>query len=235
MPPLSNPGNEFDTYHTSYSDAVNKSIAFSGLDVDFFTRAKAVRLVDWLRENIGNPKELSVLDVGCGVGNYHPLLVGDIGKLAGVDPSAECIEVATSRNLGVTYKSFDGRRIPFGDNTFDAAFAICVMHHVPPPQWNEFSTELARVVRPGGAVLIYEHNPYNPLTQRVVSNCPFDKNAVLLKKRQIESFMLDAGLSQVCGRYILAIPSISGMLRRVDDAFGVLPLGAQYYVAATKA
>ena len=229
------PDNEFDAYRTSYSEAVNKSIAFSGLDVDFFTRAKAVRLVDWLAENVGMASGLSVLDVGCGIGNYHPLLVDKLGRLTGVDPSAECIAEARTRNAGVDYQASDGDTLPFADDTFDAAFAICVMHHVPPPQWARFASEMARVVRPGGAVLIYEHNPYNPLTQRVVSNCPFDANAVLLKKREVENYLRGAGLAEVGGRYILTVPSISGVMRAVDEAFGILPLGAQYYVAAKRA
>ena len=36
----------FDEYKESYSDTVNNSIGFSGLDVDFFTRVKADYLVD---------------------------------------------------------------------------------------------------------------------------------------------------------------------------------------------
>ena len=92
------PGAEFDAYRSSYSDAVNRSISFSGLDVDFFTRAKAVRLLDILGDLIGPPEALSLLDVGCGVGNYHQLLRSQVGQLTGVDPSSECIEEAKSKN-----------------------------------------------------------------------------------------------------------------------------------------
>ncbi|TIP52114.1 MAG: methyltransferase domain-containing protein, partial [Mesorhizobium sp.] len=84
-------GNEFDAYRHSYSEAVNEAISFSGLDVDFFTRAKAVRLLDLLKSTLGPANNLSILDVGCGVGNYHPILRGKVGKLTGVDPSPECI------------------------------------------------------------------------------------------------------------------------------------------------
>ena len=221
---------EFDAYRTNYSDAVNDSISFSGLDVDFFTRAKAVRLVDLFDRMIAAPNSLSVLDVGCGVGSYHSLLRGKIGQISGVDPSSECIAEARKNNPDVKYKVYDGDILPYGDGEFDASFAICVMHHVPQAKWSQFSSELARVTRPGGLVVLFEHNPYNPLTQRAVSNCPFDADAVLLSKRHLMGFLKRAGLKGVEGRYILNVPSISGMLRKVDDVLGVVPLGAQYYV-----
>jgi len=40
---------EFDHYRDTYNDHVNESIAFSGLKVDFFTRAKAAYLCDAFR------------------------------------------------------------------------------------------------------------------------------------------------------------------------------------------
>ena len=41
--------------------------------------------------------------------------------------------------------------------------------------------ELKRVLRAGGACVIFEHNPLNPLTVQAVNTCPFDENAVLIK------------------------------------------------------
>ncbi|EJL58071.1 methylase involved in ubiquinone/menaquinone biosynthesis [Rhizobium sp. CF122] len=229
---MSNQNNsEFDAYRTTYADTVNQAISFSGLKLDFFTKAKAVRLVSLLREKVGNPMSLSILDVGCGVGSYHPLLKDSVGKITGIDPSSECIEEGRKNNPNVDYVDYDGTAMPFGDGTFDASFAICVMHHVPPQQWNEFSREMVRVTRKGGLVVIFEHNPYNPLTKWIVSNCPFDENAVLLTKRQTASILGDAGLKNIEGRYILTVPAIDGVARVVDDMFGSLPFGAQYYVA----
>lgn len=227
-------GSEFDAYRDNYSDTVNESIAFSGLDVDFFTRAKATRLLELLSRHVGSPADLSVLDVGCGVGNYHGVLKDRIGKLTGVDPSAECIAEARQRHPDLEYATYDGERIPYPADHFDAAYAICVMHHVLPEIWPVFASELARVTRPGGIVAIFEHNPYNPVTRRIVSNCPFDENAVLLSKRSVVKHLRSAGLSVAEGRYILTLPAESGIFRRIDNALGFLPMGAQYYVAGQK-
>jgi SAM-dependent methyltransferase len=222
--------NEFDAYRTTYAEAVNDSISFSGLNVDFFTRAKAVRLVEILATKIGDPSKLSILDVGCGVGTYHPLLRGKVGRISGIDPSAECIQEAKKNNPDVDYQTYDGQRLPYDNDTFDATYAICVMHHVPQANWSRFVAEMTRVTRPGGLVILFEHNPYNPLTRRAVSTCPFDADAVLLSKRTASGYLRQAGLEDVQGEYILTIPAIDGFLRKIDGALGKLPVGAQYYV-----
>lgn len=222
--------NEFDAYRSTYAKAVNDSIAFSGLNVDFFTQAKAVRLVDLLATLIGPPNELSVLDVGCGVGTYHPLLRGKVGRITGIDPSAACIDEARKNNPDVSYRTYDGSKLPYEDGTFDAVYAICVMHHVPQEDWRQFSDELTRVTKPGGLVILFEHNPYNPFTRKAVSTCPFDADAVLLSKSTASDYLRNAGLRDVHGGYILTIPSIGGVLRKIDDVLGSMPFGAQYYV-----
>ncbi len=60
---------EFDAYSKSYDEAVNSSIGFSGLKVDFFTRVKAQYIKGLIAGQFGDAKGVRVLDVGCGVGN----------------------------------------------------------------------------------------------------------------------------------------------------------------------
>lgn len=221
---------EFDAYRKSYAQTVNDSIAFSGLKMDFFTKAKASRLVSLLKENFSELAELSILDVGCGVGTYHPLLRGEVGQIAGIDLSRDCIEEAASNNPDVAYKHYSGTKFPFADKTFDVSFAVCVMHHVPPEQWTTFASEMARVTRKGGLVVVFEHNPYNPLTRRAVNTCPFDADAVLLTRKMTVKQLRDAGLTNVEGQYILTLPAIDGVALAVDKILGRFPFGAQYYV-----
>ncbi len=224
---------EFDAYRSTYRDAVNDAISFSGLKVDFFTKAKAAHLLNLLALKVGTPHNLSILDVGCGVGVYHPLLRGCVGKITGVDLSRECLEEAGISNPDVVYRHYSGSALPFKDDVFDASFAICVMHHVPPSQWANFVSEMARVTRAGGLVILFEHNPFNPLTRRAVNTCPFDADAVLLSKKMVSEYLLITGLKNVEGRYILTIPAIDGFPLMIDRMFGRLPLGAQYFVYGT--
>lgn len=220
---------EFDAYAGSYDDAVNRSLAFLGAKVDYFTKVKAAYLLDLLGGHFGQTAGLNLLDVGCGVGNYHALVGGHIGSLAGTDLSAACLAEAATRNPGVAYQPYDGARLPYADNQFDAAVTICVMHHVPPAQWPAFAAEMKRVVRPGGLAIVFEHNPFNPLTRRVVNNCEFDADAVLLRPRQTRRLLAGAGFGEVRSRSILSIPSFGKVTRALDLTLGHLPLGAQYF------
>jgi predicted TPR repeat methyltransferase len=80
----------FDSYGNNYRDVVQSSIDFSGLPHSFFMRAKA----DLLRELIVRRLEAEkpvMLDVGCGVGSFHPLLRGMVGRLSGIDVSSASI------------------------------------------------------------------------------------------------------------------------------------------------
>lgn len=225
---------EFDRYQTTYKDAVNKALGFSGLKVDFFTRAKADYLLDLLRDELGDPRRVNLLDVGCGVGNYHQLVGPKVGHLVGVDVSEACLAQARANNPSVDYSLYDGGRLPFADDSFDAVFAVCVMHHVPPRNWSNFVAEMRRVLRPGGLALIFEHNPLNPLTRRVVDRCEFDRDAVLLKARETVALFEQGRFTDVARRFILTVPAAGPVTRRIDRMFASLPFGAQYYVQATK-
>jgi len=225
---------EFDTYKTSYRDAVNASLSFSGLDVDFFTRVKADYLLDLLGTRFGDPAALNLIDIGCGVGNYHKLLKPHLASLTGVDVAAECVAQAAAENPDVRYDSYDGGRLPYADSSFDAAFTICVMHHVPPADWANFVAEAMRVLKPGGMFAVFEHNPLNPLTMRVVNRCPFDRDAVLLRSGKTVDLMRAAGFAEVTPRFILSLPAANGLLRKADRLFSRLPFGAQYYVTGIK-
>jgi ubiquinone/menaquinone biosynthesis C-methylase UbiE len=224
----------FDEYDKNYSDTVNKSVAFTGLDVDFFTKVKAGYILDICERAFGAASTVRALDVGCGVGNFHRLLQPHFAALSGVDVSAAAIAQAEQRHEKVDYRVYDGHRLPYDDNSFDLAFTICVMHHVPPAQWPAFSREMRRVIRPGGVALVFEHNPQNPLTLRAVNNCPFDEDAVLLRSTETAKLMHDAGFAKIDTRFILSIPAAGPTLRKIDRAFSRLPFGAQYYVQSSK-
>jgi ubiquinone/menaquinone biosynthesis C-methylase UbiE len=219
----------FDRYDERYDQAVNDAIAFSKLKVDFFVRVKAAYMQDILAAHFGDPSGIDLLDVGCGVGNYHPYWIDQVGSLRGVDVSTKCIERAAERNPRVVYEAYDGDRLPFADRSFDAVVTICVMHHVDPQQRPGFVAELRRVLRPGGIAVVFEHNPSNFLTRRVVANCIFDEGVILQQHQETETLMRQEGFDVHPSRFILLLPAFTKLLRRVDGLFSRLPLGAQYF------
>jgi SAM-dependent methyltransferase len=222
----------FDSYRSNYRDVVQSSIDFSGLPHSFFMRAKVDLLRELIVRRLG-PEKPAMLDVGCGVGSFHPLLRGMAGRLSGIDVSSESIAQARADNRDVDYRAFDGRSFPFDDAGFDLVTAICVLHHVAPAEWAHFMNEMRRVVRPGGLVCVIEHNPLNPLTRLAVARCEFDRDAVLLGAGKMRKLMAAGGLREIGARYFLLLPWDAKPARRVEGALSSVPLGAQYVAFGT--
>jgi ubiquinone/menaquinone biosynthesis C-methylase UbiE len=221
---------EFDRYNDSYDDAVNRAISFSGQKVESFTRAKADDLIRTIASHFEQPRRLNLLDVGCGIGNYHPFLTPVVGAVSGVDVSGACITKAQERNPSVAYSVYDGDRLPYPDGKFDVTFCVCVIHHVPPDRWQQFVNEMRRVTRAGGLIVVYEHNPKHPLTRKVVHDCEFDRDAVLLTMAQSRALLEGTGCAEVMAGSILTLPPIGGFIERLDGLFAKLPFGSQYRV-----
>ncbi|MGH6664308.1 MAG: class I SAM-dependent methyltransferase [Pseudolabrys sp.] len=218
----------FDSYDKSYGAIVQSSIDFSGLPHSFFMAAKADILRDIIATRLDGRQKPAALDVGCGVGEFHPWMRGAFRRLCGTDVSAATIAQARRNNPNVEYEAYDGSVFPYDRATFDLATAICVMHHVPPARWRNFLDEMRRVVRPGGLVCIIEHNPLNPLTRLAVSRCEFDRDAVLLRAGRTRRLMAESGLREVETRFFLLLPWATPLMRRIERGLARIPFGAQY-------
>ncbi|MGV8834209.1 MAG: class I SAM-dependent methyltransferase [Devosia sp.] len=225
---------DFDRLTESYEKEIGQSLAFSGMEHQFFIDKKRDMLLALAEAQCGDVSKLDVLDLGCGLGGYHPGLKDVFATLHGTDVSKASVDMAAKRHPWVQYSSYDGKRLPYDDNSFDAVFTITVMHHVPPEQWPAFVAEMHRVLKPGGIGMVFEHNPYNPATQYIVRSCVIDKDAVLLKPYVTRRLFRDAGFADVVTRAMFTVPPKGDFLSAVDAAFGFLPIGAQYYLKATK-
>ena len=106
-------------------------------------------------------------------------LVGDSGRVIGVDPSRvfvrEARRLAHQHGLGsrVRFEVGNGLRLRFGDGTFDATLAVTVLLHVPDA--DRLLREMIRVTRPWGIVAVQDQDfgtlaldhPDPALTQRL--------------------------------------------------------------------
>jgi SAM-dependent methyltransferase len=221
-------GELFDNYDMSYGAVVQSSIDFSGLPHSFFTAAKVDALRELIAARLPGLRKPHMLDVGCGIGEFHAFVRGMFGRLCGAEVSRASIAQARIRNPEVQYEAYAGATLPYDSATFDLSIAICVLHHVPPPRWVGFLREMRRVVRPGGLVCLIEHNPFNPLTRLAVARCEFDRDAVLLRAGRTRAMMAEAGLHGAQSHYFLLLPSAAPLARRVERGFRRIPLGAQY-------
>ncbi len=112
---------------------------------DGYSGAADLRVVELLKEFVRTYglETKSVLEVGCGRGWYQNLVANWTG-----------VDLAESAGAGIHKPFFcaPAEKLPFPDSSFDAAWTIHVLEHVSPLE--AALEELARVVRPGGVVLI---------------------------------------------------------------------------------
>src|SRR5438552_279452 len=217
----------FDQYEGNYRDVVQQAIDFAGLEYEFFVKSKA-RIIKQLATRFDRAADVSLLDVGCGVGILHDHLGGAFARICGVDVSELSIEAAKERHPYFEYRVMEGNRIPYPSAAFDIVTAINVLHHIDPPARRDFVLELKRLIRPSGLACIIEHNPLNPLTRLAVLRCPFDRDAHLLRAAQANRLLKAAGFAHVRASYFLLTPLSSKATHHLERWLSALPLGAQY-------
>jgi SAM-dependent methyltransferase len=222
----------FDRYASCYTDAVDAAITASGENSGFFARLKA----DRVRRTPGIAAPRRILDFGCGVGGSTRALAETFptATVIGCDESPESVRVARNASplahdrVLLLVQGPPG--LPLRDSSVDVAFASCVFHHIAAPAQLGWIKEVRRVLRPGAAFFLFEHNPYNPLTRRVVNAIPFDAGVTLLRPAYAAGLMRSAGLRVDRPRYYFFFPHILRRLRRMDPYLDWLPIGGQYYV-----
>jgi SAM-dependent methyltransferase len=226
---------EFDRFSGSYEELLKDPIRdrFKGSGPQFFHLRKRDLIREYFSARGIDTRGLSYLDVGCGKGELLALLRDDFHQVAGCDPSPAML--SSIQNVETRVQEEPGK-IPFADAAFDFITAVCVYHHVPPSSRLTLTREAYRVLRPGGAFAIVEHNPYNPVTRLIVSRTPVDAGAVLLRPSEAGESMRLAGFTCLAPRYFLYFPE--PIYRRAGDRLERLlrsvPLGGQYAIFGTK-
>lgn len=91
----------------------------------------------------------TVLDVGCGTGNF---VETDPSRIMGIDYNQDCVKICLSKGLNVM--EGNALEIPFSDNSFDGVYSAHIMHVFPPEKAVKYLSELVRVVKPNGLILV---------------------------------------------------------------------------------
>lgn len=107
-----------------------------------------------------------VLDVGCGTGTLAieaQKRAGTTGGVVGIDPGTEQIARARSkaarRNLPIDFQVGVIEQLAFPDQTFDVVLSTIMMHHLPAGLKRQGLAEIARVLKPGGRLVIADFSP----------------------------------------------------------------------------
>lgn len=221
---------EFDTHSADYQSKLAASLGLPASAVDQFAAYK-IEKVAALEPNTQYGK---FLDFGCGIGLSGPhiqRLFPDM-KLFLADQSSESLSNLTNRIANPVSTVQVEASIPLDENSISIALASCVFHHIEPDDRLHWLREIKRVLRPGSAFYIFEHNPYNPLTQLIVRRSPLDVNAQLLSCAKAISLCKQAGFSQIYHEYLLVTPPSWRINSALDKLFKRIPLGTQFVVRA---
>jgi glycosyltransferase involved in cell wall biosynthesis len=84
-------------------------------------------------------------------------------------------------------------------------------------------------------LVVFEHNPWNPVTRYVVAHTPIDHDAVLLPPAEVTSFLRAGGWRDIRTSHLMFLPPRLGpVATAAERLLSWLPLGGQYAVTASK-
>ncbi len=214
------PASEFDRFASDYASRHKANVALSGEEPGYFADYKLA----CIERLVGSDYREPILDFGCGVGMLTERLGRRFAEVHGYDLSSECLAVARQRCRA----TFHGDESSLPDGHFGLVVLANVLHHVPPPGRSDLLRRVASKLRPGtGRLVVFEHNPLNPLTRYVVSRCEFDVDALLLWPWELRGLLRSCGYRSIRDRYIVFFPRALSPLRGLEPLLGWLPLGAQ--------
>ena len=132
----------------------------------------------YLRKRVGLMEPLfpngRVLDVGCGTGVLVQALREAGVRALGVDASGPMLRVMRCGDRGPGTRAVS-ERLPFRNDAFDGVVCVALLHHLADRDAVASTVaDMVRVTRPGGHVVIWDHNPANPYWPCIMARVPQD-------------------------------------------------------------
>lgn len=112
---------------------------------------------------IGDMRGAKVLDVGCGDGWHTARMVQAGAEVTGIDYSKRSIAFARLI-VPAAFEVASGTDIPFPNDTFDIVVSLQTIEHIPISEAHKMASELLRVVKPGGRVVVSVPSVRRPLS-----------------------------------------------------------------------
>jgi SAM-dependent methyltransferase len=152
----------FDSIAEVYDDSLPAHV------VEHYLRKRTAYVVEHCPRGKG-------LDVGCGTGVLAGRLAAAGYEMAGVDPSGGMLDVLRANTPEVAAAEASGTALPFDEDSFDLVLTVAALHHIAEPaDVHQTLREMVRVARPGGRIVVWDHNPRNPYWGRLMARVPQD-------------------------------------------------------------
>lgn len=217
-----------------YEEMLDRGLRLSGESKDFFMEGRLRDLAGQLPSDF-RPRR--ILDFGCGIGDTS-------AHLAALFPDAEVMGIDTARNaVAHAVETHGSERVRFGlvgefaeEERYDLCYTNGVFHHIPLAERLGAVRTVLRALVPGGRFALMENNPWNPGTRLVMHRIEFDRDAITLSPPEATGLLREAGFADTApARFLFFFPRFLAFLRFAEPWLAGVPLGAQYYVLATKA
>jgi ubiquinone/menaquinone biosynthesis C-methylase UbiE len=144
-----------------------------------------------------------VLDVGCGTGYFTRMIAQAVapgGTAHGVDPSAEAISHAwrTTQIDNCTFATGVAEALDAPEGSYDIVVSSLVIHHLPEALRPLATSEMFRVLRPGGSVLVAEFRPpASRIGRRVIKGLTGHRTMAENRVDLLEPMIRAAGFDQL--------------------------------------
>ena len=169
------------------------------------------------------PPGARVLDVGCGTGRWIRRYQ-ELGFLAtGIDATPAMLRLARELGTSAPLIAGEAHRLPFRDGTFDSVSDITVIQHIPVSLQPLAVTEMMRVIRPGGSLILMElirgegehifpRNPEGWIEQAGLCGAKllgwFGQEFLLLDRLFVHAAQTVAGSNEIPAK-VSAVPQVS--------------------------
>lgn len=172
-----------------------------------------------LEEALGPLGHKRLLDAGCGTGRFTTVLEARAEWVVGLDLDAAMLRVCSERVSGPLL-SADVLRLPFSDGAFDLAVAVTLCEFAAEPAL--VVSELVRVTRPGGRVVIGALNPRSPwglASRRRFRRSPW-RQARFLDRRQLLALGEAHGRASMAGSLYAPATAVRRTFSRLLEGAG---------------
>ncbi len=185
------------------------------------------------------------LDVGCGTGVLAARLAALGWRMDGIDPSQGMLDVMARDAPEVRGRRGSGDDLPYDGDRFDLVTTVAALHHVAAADAvRDTLVEMARVVRPGGRIVVWDHNPRNPYWKLLMARVPQDDGSErLIPEREVLAGLAAGGAEVLSSEQLGFVPDfvprrLLGAAARAEVAVERTPLlrrlCAHNVVVATK-
>jgi ubiquinone/menaquinone biosynthesis C-methylase UbiE/DNA-binding transcriptional ArsR family regulator len=149
---------------------------------------------------------LVVGDLGCGTGELAETIAPYVRRVIAVDGSADMLDAARRRlaSDNVELRQGELEALPLAAGELDVAMLSLVLHYSPEPQ--RALEEVARVVRPGGRLLVVDMQPH----EREEYQQQMGHVWLGFSEKQISRFLTGAGFDDIRVRPLPADPDAKG-------------------------